>query len=79
MRHRAEELGRAVQLFNQGDFVGATTLAGAAEEVLGRIARKRAGTNALDCNRLRLLLFMYPSVPSRCWKNRRISLHVRCR
>jgi hypothetical protein len=52
-----------VQLFNQGDFVCATTLAGAAEEVLGRIARKRAGTNALDCNRLRLLLFMYPLSP----------------
>ena len=42
------QLRRAVQLFNQGDFVCATTLAGAAEEILGRIAEKRAGTNALD-------------------------------
>jgi hypothetical protein len=37
-----------VQLFNQGDFVCATTLAGAAEEILGRMAQKRAGTTALD-------------------------------
>jgi hypothetical protein len=42
------QLRRAVQLFNKGDFVCATTLAGAAEEVLGRIARKRVGTNSLD-------------------------------
>jgi len=42
------QLRRAVQLFNKGDFVCATTLAGAAEEVLGRIARTRARTNALD-------------------------------
>jgi len=42
------QLRRAVQLFNKGDFVCAATLAGAAEEVLGRIARKRTGTNALD-------------------------------
>src|SRR5260370_24755805 len=42
------QLRRAVQVCNQGDFVCATTLAGAAEEILGRIAEKRAGTNALD-------------------------------
>jgi hypothetical protein len=42
------QLRRAVQLFNKGDFVCATTLAGAAEEVLGHIARKRTGTNALS-------------------------------
>jgi hypothetical protein len=44
------QLRRAVQLFNQGDFVCAATLAGAAEEILGRIARKRTGSNALDGN-----------------------------
>jgi hypothetical protein len=42
------QLRRAVQLFNQSDFVCAATLAGAAEEILGRIAQKRTGTNALD-------------------------------
>jgi hypothetical protein len=42
------QLRRAVQLFNQGDFVCATTLAGAAEEILGHVAQKRAGTTALD-------------------------------
>jgi hypothetical protein len=42
------QLRRAVQLFNQGDFVCAATLAGAAEEILGRIAKRRTGSNALD-------------------------------
>jgi hypothetical protein len=42
------QLRRAVQLFNQGDFVCAATLAGAAEEILGRIAQKRTGATALD-------------------------------
>jgi hypothetical protein len=42
------QLRRAVQLFNQGDFICAATLAGAAEEILGRIAQKRTGTVALD-------------------------------
>jgi hypothetical protein len=42
------QLRRAVQLFNHGDFVCAATLAGAAEEILGRIAQKRTGTAALD-------------------------------
>jgi hypothetical protein len=42
------QLRRAIQLFRKGDFVCATTLAGAAEEILGRIASKRAGFNALD-------------------------------
>jgi hypothetical protein len=42
------QLRRAVQLFNQGDFVCAATLAGAAEEISGRIAHKRTGTTALD-------------------------------
>jgi hypothetical protein len=43
-----KQLRRAVQLFNQADFVCAGTLAGAAEEILGRMARKRADTTALD-------------------------------
>jgi len=42
------QLRRAIQLFNQGDFVSSTTLAGAEEEILGKIALKRTGTNALD-------------------------------
>ena len=42
------QLRRAVQLFNQGDFVCAATLAGAAEEILGRIAKRQRGSNALD-------------------------------
>src|SRR5262249_45419000 len=42
------QLRRAVQLFNQGDFVCAATLAGAGEEILGQLAQKRSGTTALD-------------------------------
>lgn len=42
------QLRRAIQLFNQADFICAATLAGAAEEILGRIAQKRSGTTALD-------------------------------
>jgi hypothetical protein len=42
------QLRRAIQCFRQRDFISAATLAGAAEEILGRIAAKRAGYNALD-------------------------------
>jgi len=42
------EIRRAIQLFRKADYVCAATLAGAAEEILGRIAKKRAGHNALD-------------------------------
>jgi hypothetical protein len=42
------EIRRAIQLFRKTDYVCAATLAGAAEEILGRIAKKRAGHNALD-------------------------------
>jgi hypothetical protein len=43
-----KQLRMAIQLFNRGDFVCAVTLAGAAEEILGRSAAERAGTTALD-------------------------------
>jgi hypothetical protein len=42
------QLRRAIRLYRNGDFVCAATLAGAAEEILGRIAKKRAGYNAMD-------------------------------
>ena len=42
------EIRRAIQLLRKADYVCAATLAGAAEEILGRIAKKRAGHNALD-------------------------------
>lgn len=42
------EIRRAIQLFRKADYVCAATLAGAAEEILGRIAKKRAGYNALN-------------------------------
>ena len=41
------QLRRAVQLFNQGDYVCAATLAGAAEELFGRVAEGRKRPNAL--------------------------------
>lgn len=42
------QLRKAVQLYGQEDFVCALTLAGAAEEILGKIALNTAGTNALE-------------------------------
>ena len=39
---------KAIQLFNANDFICAATLAGAAEEILGRIAKKRSGITALE-------------------------------
>jgi len=42
------QLRRAIQLFEENDFICATTLAGAAEEILGKLAMQRFGTNALD-------------------------------
>jgi len=42
------QLRTSVQLFNKSDFICSATLAGAAEEILGKIAKKRSGTNALE-------------------------------
>lgn len=45
------QLRRAVQLFNIGDFISALTLAGAANEILGELAKKRQGNNTLDIDK----------------------------
>jgi len=42
-----QQLRRAIQLYRQRDYVCAATLAGAAEEIFGKISIKRKGTNAL--------------------------------
>ena len=42
------QLRRAIQLYEMNDFVCALTLAGAAEEILGKIALHSADTNALQ-------------------------------
>ncbi len=41
------QLRTAVQLYNKGNYISALTLAGAAEEILGQIAKIESGTNAL--------------------------------
>jgi hypothetical protein len=41
------QLRTAVQLYNKGNFISSITLAGAAEEILGKIAAKTANRNAL--------------------------------
>ena len=41
------QLRTAIQLFKKGNYISAITVAGAAEEILGEIALKRKGTNAL--------------------------------
>lgn len=42
------QLQRAIALFFEEDYICAITLAGAAEEILGKIARTVAGKNDLD-------------------------------
>ena len=42
------QLRRAIQLFNSKDYISAITLAGAANEILGKIAVERQGYNTLD-------------------------------
>lgn len=42
------QLRKAIQLFNKNELISAITLAGAAEEILGKIAQKRKGYTALD-------------------------------
>ena len=42
------QLRRAIQLFNQGDYISSLTLAGAANEILGELAKNRHGYNTLD-------------------------------
>lgn len=36
-----------MQLYNKGNYISAVTLAGAAEEILGQMAKTKSGTNAL--------------------------------
>jgi hypothetical protein len=42
------QLRKAIQLFNKKEYICSITLAGAAEEILGMLARKRYGYNSLD-------------------------------
>lgn len=42
------QLRKAIQLFNANEYICAVTLAGAAEEILGKIAKKRCGTTVLE-------------------------------
>jgi hypothetical protein len=41
------QLRTSIQLYNKGNFISSITLAGAAEEILGKIAAKTANRNAL--------------------------------
>jgi len=41
------QLRTSIQLYNKGNFISSITLAGAAEEILGKIAAKKANRNAL--------------------------------
>ena len=42
------QLKKAIQLFQEKEYICAVTLAGAAEEILGKIAKKRSTTKALE-------------------------------
>lgn len=43
-----KQLKAAARHYNKGDYVCSITLSGAAEEILGRIAKKRTKTNQLE-------------------------------
>lgn len=43
-----KQLKAAARHYNSGDYICSITLAGAAEEILGRIAKKRTKTNQLE-------------------------------
>lgn len=43
-----KQLRAAAQLYNNGEYVCSITLSGAAEEILGKIAKVRTGTNHLE-------------------------------
>jgi len=43
-----KQLRASANLFNEGDYVSAITLSGAAEEILGKIAKKRNKPNQLE-------------------------------
>ena len=43
-----KQLKAAARHYNEGDYVCSITLSGAAEEILGRIAKKRTKTNQLE-------------------------------
>lgn len=45
------QLRRAIQLFNVGDYICALTLAGAANEILGELAKNRQGYNTMDIDK----------------------------
>lgn len=42
------QLRTAARLYKQGDYVSSLTLSAAAEEILGKIAKRRIGKNELD-------------------------------
>jgi hypothetical protein len=43
-----KQIRAAAKLYNQGEYICSITLSGAAEEILGRIAKKRTTTNQLE-------------------------------
>jgi hypothetical protein len=43
-----KQLRASAKLYNAGDYVCSITLSGAAEEILGRIAKKRTKKNQLE-------------------------------
>jgi hypothetical protein len=43
-----DQLRRSIQLFNIGDFISSLTLTGAANEILGQLAKFTKGSNTID-------------------------------
>lgn len=55
------QLRAAAKCYNSEDYVSCVTLAGAAEEILGQIAKKRTGINQLD-NETNYLIGVYQTL-----------------
>jgi hypothetical protein len=53
-----QQLVDSAKLYEKGHYVSALTLAGAAEEILGKIAKKRVGANQLE-NEIEYLKSVY--------------------
>ena len=45
-----KQLRAAARLYNEGDYISSLTLSGAADEILGKIAKKRTRTNQFEQN-----------------------------
>ena len=66
-----QQLIDAAKLYNKGRYVSALTLAGSSEEILGKIAKKRIGSNQLE-NEIAYIKTIYKYFNRPCPSNKEI-------